>query len=107
MPTGSIPEFLAWAASSAGLVAIASWIAERLRAFQMLTAKGRQLVMIAVVVAIPQIVLVLTKVVPDSAWATLQPYWQSLVTSIVVLTTLTASELAHKADKRNRNGGSQ
>ena len=100
MSTSTIPAFLGWAASSAGLVAIASFLLERLSGFQSLTSKQRLVIIVAVVLVIPQLVLIITKVVPNSTWATLQPYWQSLVTSIVVLSTFLASEGAHAVDKK-------
>jgi len=99
MPTDSIPSFLGWAASSAGLAAIAAFLIERLGAFQALSSKQKQIIVACIIVVIPQAVLFLIGIVPAATWATLQPYWQSLVTSVVVLVTLLSSEVAHRVDK--------
>ena len=93
MPTDTIPDFLKWAASSAGLIAVASFLIERVPWFQSLLPKQRQIIIVGLVILLPQVVLVILRVVPPTMWETLQPYWAELVTSLVVLSTLLVKSL--------------
>jgi uncharacterized membrane-anchored protein len=100
MPTGSIPEFLLWLASSAGLTALMSLAYERWPWFQNLPTNRKIVIIAPTVILLPQLILVVTNVVPASVWVALQPYWREGVTSVTTLAAFFSLQLAHKVDKR-------
>jgi hypothetical protein len=99
MNTDTLLGFLLWAGSSAGLMAISSFLLERFPPFQKIASKTRLYIVVGVVILIPQVVNLLP-LVPQSTWDTLQPIWEGLVTSVVVAITFVTSEFTHNTDKR-------
>jgi hypothetical protein len=106
VPTGSIKDLLTWAGSSAGLMVVISLLIERLPGlsswFAALPVKTKVLIICLVALLLPQIILLLTTVVPDSTWDKLQPVWEAIVVSVSVI-TWAIGELTHKVDKRLRS----
>jgi len=101
MTTDTLLGFLLWAGSSAGLMAISSFLLERFPPFQKIASKTRLYIVLGIVVLIPQLVN-LIPLVPQSTWDTLQPIWEGLVTSVVVAITFITSEVTHDTDKSLR-----
>lgn len=91
----SISDFLTFLASSAGASAALSFIAERIPAFQQLTAQQKGLTMLGGSLAIALAAYATLTYVPAETLAQLAPYFQI---AYGVVGTWIANQLAHKQD---------
>ena len=100
MTTSSIMDFVYWLGTSAGIMTVLSLLTERVPWFQALTSKTKQIIMVVIAVALPELVFVLLNVVPVETWALLEPHFQAIWVGLAALITVLASEAVHAADKR-------
>jgi len=95
----TLQGFVAWLGSSAGLIVAASFILERLKAFQSLSSNARRWIVVVFVVLAPTLSMLAVRTIPADVWAALEPFYATLLTSLTVLATLFASQAAHAVDK--------
>jgi hypothetical protein len=92
----SLNEFLIWMASSGGNVSIASWIFERIPAFQALQSNAKQMIFFATSFLLALISYLVLTYVPAQVLEQLAPIF-SLV--YVTFSTLFVGSLFHQIDK--------
>ena len=98
----SITEFLIWLSSSAGATTALSFVAERLPAFQALSASARSYTMLIGSVAIAGAAYAVLTYTPPEVLAQLVPWFQVVYG---VVAAWIANQFAHKADPQNKSKG--
>lgn len=90
-----LTQFLTWLASAAGATAFLSFVAERIPAFQALSASAKGYVMLGGSIVLAMIAFAILTYVPPAALEQLKPWFQVLYG---VIAAWLANQFAHKAD---------
>ena len=90
-------DFLVWLMSSGGGIAVASWIAERIPAFQGLTARMKEFLLFAASAVFSVAAYAVTVFVNPAVLESIAP-WFLIVSGI--FSTIVVGKIFHSADKR-------
>jgi len=80
----NLTDILVLLANGAGIGSVVAFLLEHVGAFQRLAPETKRWVVLAICLVVPVIARVALQFVPPSAWAVIEPYWQSLAAGFLV-----------------------